>query len=279
MTFPAPPYEGPRVRSGLNALHRAVAAYFKAVGNDTPVHQGLKATNSWETSRIVLVDGIWDGSSAPKPLKAGTFGPPWQKASHNPRELASWPRPITVSIRGVDRRAPDSEAAQTEATDALIETTTQALQNAIDPETGRSVGQANIEWGEATWRIPPVEQSFGKELLLLILHKEVLFDLASPLVQASVGPMNKELVGGNPFAGGGASIVQQAGQTAVVGGLRNCDSSQVGMNLTLSGAAAGANNGTFRIVFCVGPSGLVIANAAAVAPDANDGAIAWQVSR
>lgn len=60
-----------------------------------------------------------------------------------------------------------------------------------------------------------------------------------------------------------------------VTGLTGMSSSSVGRFLTITGAATGANNGTFQIVAYVSATSVRIRNAAGVAPDANNGAITW----
>lgn len=267
----------PRVRSGITALYRGMVAYFEAANIGVPILLGLKARDRWDTSRVVMIDGVFDGSNPAKPIKAGTFGAPWQKQSQNPRELASWPRPFTLSIRGVDRTRLDDESAQLEAMDQLIESTFQAVWNATD-ERGRNVGQANVEWGEGIWMVPPVQQAFGRELLVNCTHKEVLFDRGSPIAFPSIGTMTKTLESPNPSAGATASVASTGGGTAVIGGLTNTRASMLGMHLVLSGFASSGNNGAFPIIFWPGENGLVITNANAVAPDANNGAGTWSIA-
>jgi hypothetical protein len=266
----------PRVRSGITALYRGIKAYFEQNGIEAPVFLGLKARDNWDTSRVILIDGTFDGTSPTKPLKAGTFGAPWQKQSSNPRELASWPRPFTLSIRGVDRSRTQDEGAQLEAMDQLIEATFQAVWNATDG-AGRNVGQANIEWGEGLWVLPPVQQSFGRELLVAGIHKEVLFDRGWPIAFPSVGTLTKVIRSPNPCAGSAASMVSAAGGTALVGGLTNTTATMVGQHLVLSGFATPGNNGTFPIAFWPGDSALVIQNASAGAPDQHNGAGTWSI--
>ncbi len=277
MTTSAPTFQPPLARSALVALKRAIAADFKAHSVDAAVYLGLKYRNTWDTSRVVLIDGEFSGEGAPKALAAGQLLAPGQKASFNPRELAAWPRPVTLSIRGVDKSAVDDEDAQTEAQEALVEATIQAVWNAVDPKSGRAVGQANIEdWGPMLWVQPPVQQAFGKELLVGIVLRCVFFDRAQQVVVPSAAAPSRTLLN-TATSGNNAEILSRSGTTAIVGRLGFASGSWVGMALELSGAASPGNNGTFPILALPALRQVVIQNPDAVPEDANNGAIRWQV--
>jgi len=286
MPFGPPGFTGPTSESSLVALATSLQAYFTAIGNTSPVYLGLKYRDTWDTSRVVVIDGEFDGSNTPKVRSAGKFGAPWQKNSTNPRELVAWSRPVTLSIRGVDATNPDSEAAQIQATENLIEATVQGLQNAmtVDPVTGANVGvgQANIDWADskALWVDPgtATQQTWGKEFIVGFTYKCVFFDLADfvtvPSPNLQKGPLLNTMQSGiNAFVKSAAS----GPGTAVISGMGFCNPAQVGQNLVLSGAASSANNGAFPIVAFMTFNTLVISNALAVAPDANNGAIVWSV--
>lgn len=68
------------------------------------------------------------------------------------------------------------------------------------------------------------------------------------------------------------------GKVATLDGLVGMTGSKVGQWITVSGAASGGNNGTFRIVNVVSDTSVVVHNENAVAFDANSGAISWVVS-
>lgn len=76
-------------------------------------------------------------------------------------------------------------------------------------------------------------------------------------------------------AGNAANITAVASGIATITGLQNMTADSVGHFITISGAATGANNGTFLIVAFISASSVQYANSAAVAPDGNNGAIAW----
>jgi hypothetical protein len=274
---PNPPgFVGPTGKSALVALYRSISSYFVDQEVEAKVLFGLKERDLWETSRVVVIDGIFDGNVTPKALDAGAFFAPTQKKSaNNPRELVSWPRPVTLSIRGVDITNVDSEAHQTEAMEALIEATLQGIQNAVDPKSGTAVGQANLDWGRCQWLKPPVQQSFGMEFLLGMTLKCVFFDLAQG-VAFPTAVIGKNLLD-TKRSGRAAFVLNAGGGTATVTGLNLCNLSYIGQLLQLSGAATSANNGTFPIVDVLSSVAVEIDNFAAVSPDANNGAIAWKV--
>lgn len=104
-------------------------------------------------------------------------------------------------------------------------------------------------------------------------------DIAGSLVQSQTMTLSEEPLGyGAPIAGQtGATATVSAFATpiATITGLTGMTVQSVGRMLTLSGAASGGNNGTFLIVAFNSATSVDIKNAAAVTPDANDGAINW----
>ncbi len=77
-------------------------------------------------------------------------------------------------------------------------------------------------------------------------------------------------------SGAAATISAVVAGVATLTGLTGMVVGSVGRDITITGAATGANNGTFRIVEYVSATSVKIRNAAAVFPDANSGSIAWQ---
>ena len=63
----------------------------------------------------------------------------------------------------------------------------------------------------------------------------------------------------------------------IVAGIAGMGPRQIGLQLTLSGAASGPNNGSFKIKAILSPTSCAIHNPSAVVPDANNGAITWAV--
>lgn len=75
--------------------------------------------------------------------------------------------------------------------------------------------------------------------------------------------------------GASASVSAVLSGKATITGLTGMSSLSVGRILVLSGASTGANNGAFRITDFFSSSTVNISNTAAIAPDANNGAISW----
>lgn len=263
-------------RSGLLALKRAVGAYFTLYDVQADVLIGLKARSLWSKPRVILIPGRFDGGNEPKVMAAGPLDAPLQKASLNPRELASWPRELTLSIYARDVTQPQDEESQIVALDDLHELTVQALWNGIDPASGQTPGGANLTFGEQFYVAPPVVDAAGREMLLQVKWISPVFDQANPTATPTLR-LGKQLQTA-PNAGTKASVAYALGSLTTVSGLGFQTPACLGQLLTLSGAASSGNNGSFRIVQFVGPSIVVVQNAAAVAPDANNGAIAWQVA-
>jgi hypothetical protein len=278
MTTSPPTTIPPYGRSALVGLYRSMADYFESFAVPAKVLYGLKARDLWNTSRVVVIDGEFKGELVPKALPAGTLSAPTQKKSFNPREIVSWTRPVTLSIRGVDSKNPDDEALQTEALETLIEWTIRAVQNAVFPLDGGGgigLGQANLEWGDAIWLSPPVQQPFGKELLQAVTLHCVFFDVPSPVV-VPPAVLSAQLLN-SKRSGQAASITSNDDGTVLVTGLAFCNPSYVGQNLVIAGAASPGNNGLFPITSLVSRFALEITNPACVAGDANNGKIAWSV--
>jgi len=76
-------------------------------------------------------------------------------------------------------------------------------------------------------------------------------------------------------AGIAASLTVFAAGIVTITGLQNMSANSVGRFITIAGAATGANNGTFLITEFVSATSVKYANAAGVAPDANNTAIQY----
>jgi hypothetical protein len=76
--------------------------------------------------------------------------------------------------------------------------------------------------------------------------------------------------------GAAATVASVATGIATITGLTGMTADSVGHFLQISGAATVGNNGTFLITSYVSATSVTIANVAAAAPDANDGALAWE---
>lgn len=85
---------------------------------------------------------------------------------------------------------------------------------------------------------------------------------------------------GGAYTGGGEALDFQAITSgfATLTGLSGMTAANLYDFISVSGAASFGNNGVFQIVEVLSPTSVMIANAAAVASDANNGAIVWSVS-
>ncbi len=81
----------------------------------------------------------------------------------------------------------------------------------------------------------------------------------------------------NTDGGTAAAVIAFSTPTATITGLTGMYEALVGQQLLFSGAASGGNNGTFTITAVLSDTSVQINNAAAVAPDANNGAITWSL--
>lgn len=100
----------------------------------------------------------------------------------------------------------------------------------------------------------------------------LLTDITNPATNNAV-----EIAGANQ-TGAVASITTKSGSLMTLTGLTGMTANHVGRNITITGAASGANNGTFPIAVYLSATSVQITNAAGVANDANNGAISWTVS-
>lgn len=80
-------------------------------------------------------------------------------------------------------------------------------------------------------------------------------------------------------SGAAASIDSRDGDETVVSGLTGMTAASVGRQLVVSGAASGANNGTFPIDRFIDANSVGIRNPAGVPGDANNGSISWTERR
>lgn len=173
---------------GLVALVQGTKDFFAAQQVTAAVAFGWKA--HWEqlnqgpggANRVVFIPGRVDLSApaAPRVIDAGTLSKP-RKTHDNPRELAWWHKPVTLSIWGVDTTDRNDDLKQYAATVALFEQTMQAIHGAVftTPDgVTHNVGLADVIWEEPRWIAPPVEMGFGRCLGVVFTHNGPLFDLA-----------------------------------------------------------------------------------------------------
>lgn len=110
-----------------------------------------------------------------------------------------------------------------------------------------------------------------------------ILDVQGSFSQSSSRTLTDESSGfGAPLSGqtgAVANITTFGSGISTFTGLTGMTANSVGNFLTVSGAATGGNNGTFLIISYISAVSVTIANAAGVAPDANNGAITWTERR
>ena len=104
-------------------------------------------------------------------------------------------------------------------------------------------------------------------------------DIAGSLLKDDGRTLSDEVNGfGAALAGQSgsvASITTFSAGVATMTGLTGMSAESVGRFMSVAGAAAGGNNGTFLIVNYISATSVDVANAAGSAPDGNNGAISW----
>lgn len=183
----APPYpitNGPP-RSGIVYLRNQVADYFQSYSVPATVAPvGLKYRSftinqsaPGNGNRVVFIPGVFDGDVKAK-RAYGSLSRETRNSSFvvNPREIASWERPITISVwaASVPGRRPDEEDSIAVVED-LLEQVVRALQ---------ATAASAIHFGEVSIPVPG-EDTFGAELLLHVVQVGPLYDVTLSVVQAS----------------------------------------------------------------------------------------------
>lgn len=181
----------PQSTSGLQFLRDQVAHYFA----DQEVHAhvakvGLKyrsfqinTATPGGANRVVFIPGVFDGSNNLRARQYGTLSRSTRNASsvNNPRELAQWERPCTISVWA----APDPSALQEEdlalvLAEDLLEKVVRGLYGAAleVPDNGEmsfSVAGA-FSLGAVSVNSPPTESGYGCELLVQLMLRGPFFD-------------------------------------------------------------------------------------------------------
>ncbi len=172
-------------RSGLLRLRDSVAAYFLewAVGAVVaPV--GLKYrsftlnASPGGANRVVLIPGEFDGSNAPKARKYGALSRETENHAsvNNPKEIASWERPFTISIWSAPVPGLSKEEGDTiGAAEDLLEQVVRAILES---------GMADITLSSILINSQLQENGFGVELLLSGSQRSPLFGVTLDYVKA-----------------------------------------------------------------------------------------------
>ena len=117
------------------------------------------------------------------------------------------------------------------------------------------VSTAVVLAADREFRVVPLNGALGAGLTQAV-------ELLSPALAAQQGSAAS-------LSSGGAGLV-------IVSGLSGMRPDSVGRSLAVSGAAAAENNGLFPITAYTSQQVVVVANASAVVPDANNGAVLWR---
>ena len=191
------------IRPGLIALSDGVRAYFadhEVPAVVTPVGWRYRTfqTNQGPGggSRVCLIPGKIDPAGGPpKPTDAGQFRGASQSANRagpsGPRPLVTWDRLVSLSVWAVDPSDPTADELQFAATENLLEWAVLALNAAVDPVTGQSVGLVSVALQDAQWVTPPVERGFGRELVAWFVHSGPLYDVIPVRRTPTAGALQK----------------------------------------------------------------------------------------
>jgi hypothetical protein len=174
-------------RSGLVYLRDQVADYFvcnavpasvAAVGlkyREFKLNQSMPAN----ANRVVFIHGEFDGTPQTKPRKYGSISRATDNSASvgNPREVAHWDRPFTVSVWAPPRPgAREDEQASFTMVEDLLEEVVRAVQ---------ATAAAAVQWGDVTIGTVTADSSFGVELLAAAVMLSPLFDRTLEVVQAT----------------------------------------------------------------------------------------------
>lgn len=109
------------------------------------------------------------------------------------------------------------------------------------------------------------------------INEQAARQAAADLVVASKIIATRQMPSTVLVSGAAGSITATDGEIATVAGLAGVTDAMLGAILTIAGAASPANDGKFAIVAVVDATSVKVKNAAAIAPDGNNGSLAWSV--
>jgi hypothetical protein len=181
----------PQSTSGLQFLRDQVDAYFKSEEIPAVVAKvGLKyrsfqinTTTPGGANRVVFIPGVFDGSPSGKARPYGELSRKTRNASavNNPRELAQWERPCTISVWAAPAASDlQDEERSLSLVEDLLEKVVRGLYSAAefnpeDTEMSFSVSGA-FSLGVVTVNAPPTESGYGVELLVSLMLRGPFFD-------------------------------------------------------------------------------------------------------
>lgn len=166
-------------RSGSIVLVDGVRAFFRANGVKAEVRLGWKEPARQDNQdkktgagRVIFTPSDPGGRGGALSKNFGARGP-GPSAPGAPRPLVCWEKRFTVRIWAVATGKEADEEAQIQATEDLFERTVQAVQY---------VAAADAEWLDTAWETEPTEQTFGKALLVALVHRGPLFGVEHRVV-------------------------------------------------------------------------------------------------
>lgn len=186
------PDRGPK--SGILIMRNGVADYFAAKNVPATVglvglkyrsfvsNQGPRGAN-----RVVFIPGEFDGNPQPKVRKYGAISRQGRNSgsAFNPPEIASWERPVTISVWAGPLPGQSADEGQNlEQAENLLELVIRALNSVANPE-GKSIA-ASLHFGEVQINAPPVDNAFGAELLFSLVQIAPFYGEAYEYVQPNI---------------------------------------------------------------------------------------------
>jgi hypothetical protein len=180
----------PQSTSGLQFLRDQVAGYFLAEDIPAVVAKvGLKyrsfqmnVTSLGGANRVVFIPGKFDGSAQGKARDYGTLSRNTRNSSvSNPREIAEWERPCTISVWSApDPTAPQEEDLALVLVEDLLEKVVRGLYSAAlvipdNSEENFSTSGA-FSLGAVAVNAPPTESGYGVELLVQLTLRGAFVD-------------------------------------------------------------------------------------------------------
>lgn len=177
------------IQSGLINAIASVRTYFASNGITATVEAGWKRRAHQMNQGPGGANRVVFTPSADENGGGGELSPPRFPGARGVanvatiRELANWNRRVLVSVWAVDLTATESEEAQIQAVESLLEWTMRAVKFAPG-------AFADAVWGDTKWT-PPQERAFGLEIAVGLTFRHPIFDAPSDLVFPSAAAIGR----------------------------------------------------------------------------------------
>lgn len=186
-----------------------------------------------------------------------------------------------VNVWGSSSKSGATESDHKEAVEALVD---MFLMKLLEIAHTNKLALRNLR---GSFIVPdsdaPDGDAFGAHYTVQFQLGRGLNETAAMKAAADLTPMQTVIVSAPSapdLASGAAASVTAAGAgLSTLAGLAGITSDMVGLLLVMSGSASASNDGKFRIAAYIDATSVQIENAAAVAPDANNGALVWALYR